>query len=97
MKPTFGSHRQRFQVELSRADEDINLALAAMLVAGEEYPQLPIDGYMARLDLLAEETLDRLDGETAPLLVLQELLNTLYRRHDYRGNRRPTMIPETLS
>jgi regulator of sirC expression with transglutaminase-like and TPR domain len=93
MKPIFGSHRQRFQVELSRADEDINLALAAMLVAGEEYPQLPIDGYMARLDLLSEETLDRLNGETAPLLVLQELLNTLYLRHDYRGNRKAYYDP----
>jgi len=87
MKPLSGSRRQRFHVEISRADEDINLALAALLVAREEYPQLPIDGYMARLDLLAEETRDRLNGETAPLLVLQELLNTLYRRHDHRGNR----------
>jgi len=87
MKPLSGSHRQRFQDETSRADEDIDLALAALLVAREEYPQLPVDRYLTRLDLLAEETRDRLNGETAPLLVLQELLNTLYRRHDFRGNR----------
>ena len=87
MKPLSGSHRQRFQDETCRADEDIDLALAALLVAREEYPQLPVDRYLTRLDLLAEETRDRLNGETAPLLVLQELLNTLYRRHDFRGNR----------
>lgn len=87
MKHLSGSQRQRFQVEISRSDGDIDLALAALLVAQEEYPQLSIDLNLTRLDLLAEETRDRLNGETAPLLVLQELLNTLYRRHDFRGNR----------
>jgi regulator of sirC expression with transglutaminase-like and TPR domain len=87
MKPISGSPRQRFHGEISRVDSDTNLALVALLVAGEEYPQLSVDGYMARLEVLAEETRDRLNGETAPLLVLQELLNTLYRRHNHRGNR----------
>lgn len=87
MEPLSGSHRQQFQAEICRADQEINLAHAALLVAREEYPQLGIQGYLGRLDLLAEETKDRLNGETAPLLVLQELLSTLYRRHSYRGNR----------
>jgi regulator of sirC expression with transglutaminase-like and TPR domain len=39
------------------------------------------------LDLLAEETKDRLADETAPLLVLQDLLGTLFQRHELRGNR----------
>ncbi len=81
------SPRERFTEEVSRGDEEINLAYAALLVAREEYPQLPEDRYLARLDQLAEETRDRLDNETAPLLVLQELLNTLYVRHGFRGNR----------
>jgi regulator of sirC expression with transglutaminase-like and TPR domain len=79
--------RLRFQEEVGVEDEKINLALAALLVAREEYAQLPLDGFLLRLDLLAEETRDRLNGETAPLIVLQELLNTLYHRHDFRGNR----------
>lgn len=81
------SARQLFAAEVQKAEEDVNLAQAALLVAREEYPQLPVDRYLARLDLLAEETRDRLDGETAPLLVLHELLETLYRRHNFRGNR----------
>jgi regulator of sirC expression with transglutaminase-like and TPR domain len=73
--------------EAARADEEINLARAALLVAREEYPQLPEERYLGRLDLLAEETRDRLDDENAHLLVLQELLNSLYNRHGFRGNR----------
>jgi regulator of sirC expression with transglutaminase-like and TPR domain len=87
MTPLSGSVRQRFASEIRKPEEDINLALAALLVAQEEYPQLPVDRYLSRLDLLAEETRDRLDGETAPLLILQELLTTLYERHRFRGNR----------
>ncbi len=74
MTPPDRSLRTRFAAEVGRADDEINLALAALLVAREEYPQLPEDRYLGRLDLLAEETRDRLDDETAPLLVLQELL-----------------------
>ncbi|MGW8264887.1 MAG: SirB1 family protein [Longimicrobiales bacterium] len=87
MKPPSGSVRERFASEVLKTEDDVNLALAALLVAQEEYPQLPVDRYLVRLDLLAEETRDRLDGETAPLLVLQELLETLYQRHNFRGNR----------
>lgn len=87
MEPLSAAARQRFVSEVHKAEEDLNLALAALLVAQEEYPQLPVDQYLARLDLLAEETRDRLDGETAPLLVLHELLDTLYKRHNLRGNR----------
>lgn len=87
MKPPPGPVRRQFASEVRKAQEDMSLALAALLVAQEEYPQLPVDRYLTRLDLLAEETKDRLDGETAPMLVMQELLNTLYRRHGFRGNR----------
>ena len=79
--------RQRFAAEMGRIDEEIDLARAALLVAREEYPQLSEERSLGILDLLAEETKDRLDNENAPLLVLQELLKTLYERHGFRGNR----------
>ncbi len=79
--------RQRFAREVERPDEEIDLARAALLVAAEEYPQLPEEPYLSRLDLLAEETQDRLADESAPLLILHELLDTLFRRHRFRGNR----------
>ena len=79
--------RQRFSAEMGRIDEEIDLAKAALMVAREEYPQLSEERSLGILDLLAEETKDRLDDEKAPLLVLQELLKTLYERHSFRGNR----------
>ena len=81
------SVRQRFGAEVSRPEGDIDLARAALLVAEEEYPQLSEGRYLGRLDLLAEEVRDRLDDENAHLLVLQELLNSLYDRSGFRGNR----------
>ncbi len=88
-----GSPRQEFEGEILQADSRIDLARSALLVAREEYPQLPVAGYLARLEELAEETKGRLNGESAPLLILQELLNTLYRHHDFQGNRKAYYDP----
>lgn len=65
----------------------MELARAALLVAQEEYPQLSVELYLARLDQVAEEVKDRLANETAPLVVLDEVIQTLYRRRKFCGNR----------
>lgn len=80
------SPRQRFALAVARPEPDIELARAALYVAQEEYPQLPVPLYLARLDQLAEEVKDRLANETAPLIVLQEVLETLFVRRRLRGN-----------
>lgn len=72
---------------MDQPDEDIDLARAALLVAQEEYPQLSVERYLSRLDCLAEEVRDRLADETAPLVVLQSLVETLHVRNGLRGNR----------
>jgi regulator of sirC expression with transglutaminase-like and TPR domain len=79
--------RDLFAREVARPEPDIDLARAALLVAKEEYPQLPVELYRARLDQLAEEVKDRLADESAPLLVLGDLTDTLFRRRKLRGNR----------
>lgn len=81
------SPRQQFEREASRPEDELDLARLALLVACEEYPQLPPEPYLARLDQLAEEVRGRLADETAPPLVLNELLGTLFERHGFRGNR----------
>ncbi len=65
----------------------MDLARASLLVAQEEYPQLSVDLYLARLDQVAEEVKDRLANETAPLVVLDEVIRTLYERRKFSGNR----------
>jgi regulator of sirC expression with transglutaminase-like and TPR domain len=80
------SPRQRFTNEVRRSESDLDLARVALLVAQEQYPQISVEMYLARLDALAEEARGRLGEETAPLVVLQEVVATLYRRHGFTGN-----------
>lgn len=80
------SPRQLLADEIRRPEADLDLARAALLVAKEEYPQLPVEQYLGRLDRLAEDARDRLDEETAPLVVLQEVTRTLYDREGLKGN-----------
>ena len=83
--PAHGA-RTRFTSVVSVPDEGIDLAEAALLVAAEEYPQLAIEPYLRRLDVLAERAHDRLANESAPLIVLQELTRVLFQEEGLRGN-----------
>jgi len=65
----------------------MELARAALIIAQEEYPQLSADLYLARLDQVAEEVKDRLANESAPLVILGEVIQTLYHRRSFSGNR----------
>lgn len=80
------SPRTRFEAEVARAEEELDLAAACFLVAAEEYPQLVVPAYLRRLDLLAERVRDRLGPETAPLVVLQEITRVLFQEEGFRGN-----------
>lgn len=80
------SVRSRFSEMAARPEAEVDLAEAALLIAAEEYPQLPTAPYLQRLDLLAERVRDRLDTTGAPLLVLQELVQVLFEREKFRGN-----------
>jgi regulator of sirC expression with transglutaminase-like and TPR domain len=80
------SVRSRFEAAVLRPEPELDLATAALLVAAEEYPQLPLAPYLRRLDLLAERVRDRLGDETAPLVVLQELNRVLFEEEGFRGN-----------
>lgn len=81
------SIRAKFRTEVRKPVGSVDLARAALLVAAEEYPQLSPEVYLGRLDLLAVEIEERLKGETAPLVVLDELIEHLFRRKHLRGNR----------
>lgn len=78
--------RTRLAELASQPDSRVDLAAGALLIAGEEYPQLPLAPYLRRLDLLAERVKDRLSGESAPLIVLEELCRVLFEEEGFRGN-----------
>ena len=67
-------------------DPEVDLAAGALLIAAEEYPQLQPAPYARRLDLLAERVHDRLNGETAPVIVLQEVRRVLFQEEGFEGN-----------
>ncbi|MDX1673948.1 MAG: tetratricopeptide repeat protein [Longimicrobiales bacterium] len=71
---------------VARPESEIDLATGALLIAAEEYPQLQVAPYIRRLDLLAERVKDRLAGERAPLVVLEELCGVLFDEKGFRGN-----------
>lgn len=81
------SPRHALARELSRSESELDLARAALLIAKEEYPQLSVDIYLARLDQIAEEVKDRLGDETAALVILNDVVRTLYERRKLEGNR----------
>lgn len=78
--------RSRFAAMVGLPEQAIDLASAALLIAAEEYPQLVIESYLRRLDLLAERVRDRLSDETAPVLVLQDLSRVLFMEEGFHGN-----------
>jgi len=80
------SPRHLLATERSRSESEMDLARASLLIAKEEYPQLSVELYLARLDQVAEEVKDRLADETAQLIVLKEVLRTLYERRRFKGN-----------
>lgn len=71
---------------VARPEPEIDLATGALLIAATEYPQLQPAPYLRRLELLAERVRDRLAGETAPVVVLEELCRVLFVEEGFRGN-----------
>lgn len=98
MDPPVSATRARLSEVLGRSERDFELGRAALYVAQEEYPQLPVERYLLRLDALAESVKDRLDDETAPPVVLGEVIHTLFGGgRAFAGTGRPTRTPEIPS
>jgi regulator of sirC expression with transglutaminase-like and TPR domain len=87
MDVPMSSTRTRLREALGRSARDLELGRAALYIAQEEYPQLPVERYTLRLDALAEAVKDRLDDETAPPVVLGEVIHALFEREGLRGNK----------
>jgi regulator of sirC expression with transglutaminase-like and TPR domain len=78
--------RQQFAELVNQADDEIELARAALLIAAEEYPQLTPEPYLQRLDLFAEMVQDRLANESAAPVLLGEISKVLFEEERFRGN-----------
>jgi len=78
--------RRQFAELLARADETVDLAEAALLIACEEYPDLDVPAYLARLEAMAGELRERLAEEPRPERAVMALNRYLFQEQGFHGN-----------
>ncbi len=78
--------RQFFQQEISQPDEQIDLALSALYIAQEEYPNLNAVKYLDVLDTMALAVKERLPSQNYPLKIIQAINSYLYGELKFGGN-----------
>ncbi len=79
-------HAERFGRIVAGADEAINLAEAALLIAAEEYRDLDIAAYLARLDDMGAALKRRLRPDISPADTLIALNRFLFDEHGFSGD-----------
>jgi len=80
------SARERFE-RIARGPDPPDLAEAALLIAAEEYPDLAVGDYLARLDELAAGARLALAGAPTPEERVLRLNRFLFDEQGFRGNR----------
>jgi len=76
----------RFRQIVAGPDEAINLAEAALLIASDEYRDLDIATYLARLDAMAAMLKGRLRADIGPADTIVALNRFLFDEHGFSGN-----------
>lgn len=72
---------------IKRREERLDLALALLLIAREEYPRLAIEDYVERLDQLAAELRIEIDVEADGASVARWLGEFLAGQQEFGGNK----------
>jgi regulator of sirC expression with transglutaminase-like and TPR domain len=85
--------RAAFAEMLARSGEQIDLAEAALLLAKEEYPELDVAAYLARLDVMGRDARTRVCGMQKPREVVRALNAYLFEGEGFQGNRQDYYDP----
>ena len=86
--------QQRFYQEINQADAQINLALAALYIAQEQFPELEPQAYLNALDTMAAAVQDRLPQPRYPLKVIQTINQYLFEDLGFIGNQKNYYDPD---
>jgi regulator of sirC expression with transglutaminase-like and TPR domain len=79
--------RRRFAEIVSRDDDQINLAEAALYIAAEEYPRIDVSLYLERLDKFADLALELASEASGPHETIAALNAALFDELGFCGNR----------
>ena len=80
------SMTERLKQIVSRPEEEMNLAEAALLIAQEEYPHLDIGAYLLLLDDLSEKVRARLSPNASPEKIIATMNYFLFEEKGFAGN-----------
>ena len=83
----YSEWRSAFERAVSIPEAQINLAHAALLLATDEYPDLDVSFYLARLDEMAETLGARITHADTPRAIIAKLNTYLFEEWEFRGNR----------
>jgi regulator of sirC expression with transglutaminase-like and TPR domain len=86
--------RRLFSEIGGRPDEAVDLAEACLLFSCEEYPDLDVRGYLARLDGMASTLRERSGGTSDPELLLAALKEYLFGEEGFHGNNKDYYDPK---
>lgn len=78
--------RSLFTQIIQKPEEDIQLDLAALYLAGEEYPELDVSFHLAELDAFATQISLRVGYETAPADLARAIAGYLFDEIGFHGN-----------
>ena len=78
--------RRLFASQIQHPEEDLELDLAALYLAGEEYPLLDVRAYRSQLDSLAAEVRNRAADGTNERSLVDALNRHLFEQAGFSGN-----------
>lgn len=81
-----GALTEDFREAVSGADEGIDLARAALLVAKKSYPQLDVGAYLDRIEALAARLRERMEPSGSELDRIDALNRFLFGEEGFRAN-----------
>jgi regulator of sirC expression with transglutaminase-like and TPR domain len=79
--------RRLFAANVKRREDRIDLGLAALLIAKEEYPRIVLEDYLERLDILAAGLAVEIDLEAPPQSVVETISTFLGQGQGFDGDR----------
>lgn len=81
------------EFERLTAQSEVDLARAALLIARDEYPELSVDGYLARLEAYADRVRSRLPRRADEERRIAELNTLLFEELGFRGDHKDFYDP----